>query len=194
MKSKYNSLSEWRKADPKAYNAAFREDKLSEICEQFGWEYKPNNKNVVTKFLSDSIDANKNKTTEVLKRFYEKLKFIIDNDLVIGTKNHGRIISRISVSIFNNITDFKLLYPNFDGYGCYFWDDMYKDGYSYILSIYIEPCEIMKGMIAITIQSDLRNEMDEEYQNVFDEEIIKYNEIVNNFIKASESKDFIFKF
>ena len=46
MKSKYNSLSEWRKADYSAYNSAFRKGTLPEICKQFGWYYKSDkNKN-----------------------------------------------------------------------------------------------------------------------------------------------------
>ncbi len=37
-KSKYSSLSEWRKADPNAYAAAYRRGMLIKIAEHFGWE------------------------------------------------------------------------------------------------------------------------------------------------------------
>jgi hypothetical protein len=39
-KSKYKSLSEWHKADPKAYNQASKKGLLNEICETFGWRKK----------------------------------------------------------------------------------------------------------------------------------------------------------
>ena len=38
MKSKYKTLSEWRKAEPKSYNAAKKLDILDKICETFGWK------------------------------------------------------------------------------------------------------------------------------------------------------------
>jgi hypothetical protein len=37
-KSIYNSLSEWRNADLKTYNSAYRRGYLDDICEHFGWE------------------------------------------------------------------------------------------------------------------------------------------------------------
>lgn len=40
MKSKYKTISEWKKADPKAYKSAHTRGLLREICEQCGWEYK----------------------------------------------------------------------------------------------------------------------------------------------------------
>ncbi len=40
-KSKYNSLTEWRKANPKAFNAAKKLNLIDEICKRFGWIYKP---------------------------------------------------------------------------------------------------------------------------------------------------------
>ena len=47
MKSKYNSLAEWFKADCNAYNIARNKDLIPKICEAFGWELpkqsKPNN-------------------------------------------------------------------------------------------------------------------------------------------------------
>ena len=41
----YNSLEEWRKAEPVAYKSAFYKGKLEEICEKFGWENKINKPN-----------------------------------------------------------------------------------------------------------------------------------------------------
>jgi hypothetical protein len=38
MESKYKSLSEWNRADPKAYNVAIKSEIIDEICEIFGWE------------------------------------------------------------------------------------------------------------------------------------------------------------
>lgn len=43
IKPIYNSLTEWRKAEPKAWSAAFEKNFINEICEKFGWE-KPKNK------------------------------------------------------------------------------------------------------------------------------------------------------
>jgi hypothetical protein len=37
MKSKYESLPEWKKADPKAYEFARKNNFLDDICENFGW-------------------------------------------------------------------------------------------------------------------------------------------------------------
>jgi hypothetical protein len=51
MESKYNSLIEWRKAEPSAYNSAYRKGNLPEICEQFGWTYKSDIKKNNTLFL-----------------------------------------------------------------------------------------------------------------------------------------------
>lgn len=46
MKSKYKTLSEWRKAEPNAYDTARRNSMLPKICDMFGWELpkeiKPN--------------------------------------------------------------------------------------------------------------------------------------------------------
>jgi len=39
-KSTYKSLSEFKKADPKAYNAIIKAGKLSKICEIYGWKHK----------------------------------------------------------------------------------------------------------------------------------------------------------
>jgi len=39
-KSKYSSLSDWRKAEPKAYAGAKRKGLIDEICKTFGWEQK----------------------------------------------------------------------------------------------------------------------------------------------------------
>jgi hypothetical protein len=39
-KSQYKSLSEWRKAEPKAYDAAYRRQILHMIAENYGWTYK----------------------------------------------------------------------------------------------------------------------------------------------------------
>lgn len=46
MKSKYNSLAEWRKADPSGCESARTKGLIVKICETFGWDYKPilNNK------------------------------------------------------------------------------------------------------------------------------------------------------
>ena len=38
MKSKYNTLTEWRKAEPKAYEFARKSEILDDICQNFGWE------------------------------------------------------------------------------------------------------------------------------------------------------------
>ncbi len=38
MESKYNSLIEWRKAEPKIYEIARKNSFLNGICETFGWE------------------------------------------------------------------------------------------------------------------------------------------------------------
>ncbi len=38
MKSKYNSFTEWRKADPRAYRKAIELNIIDDICEVFGWE------------------------------------------------------------------------------------------------------------------------------------------------------------
>lgn len=37
MESKYNTLKEWRKSDPKAAIAAKKLNIINEICEMFGW-------------------------------------------------------------------------------------------------------------------------------------------------------------
>ena len=37
---KYNSLAEWKKAEPKAYLAAKNKGLLDEICNLFGWSSK----------------------------------------------------------------------------------------------------------------------------------------------------------
>jgi hypothetical protein len=37
-KSQYKSLSEWRKANPRDYQTAWRKGYLDEICKYFGWE------------------------------------------------------------------------------------------------------------------------------------------------------------
>jgi len=37
MESKYKSLLEWKKADPKAYEFARKNNFLDDICENFGW-------------------------------------------------------------------------------------------------------------------------------------------------------------
>jgi hypothetical protein len=43
MESKYKSLSEWRKADRKAYEIAKKNNLIDDICENFGWEIKKPN-------------------------------------------------------------------------------------------------------------------------------------------------------
>lgn len=54
MTSKFKSLSEWRKADPKAYHAARRNGMLLEISQMFGWEnVKKINVNSEFKVLSN---------------------------------------------------------------------------------------------------------------------------------------------
>ena len=40
LTSKYNSLFEWNKTDPKAVAAAKQKGIINEICQMFGWEYK----------------------------------------------------------------------------------------------------------------------------------------------------------
>lgn len=40
-KSQYKSLKEWKKACPKDYLSAQKQGLLAQICEYFGWEYKP---------------------------------------------------------------------------------------------------------------------------------------------------------
>ena len=40
----YNSLKEWRKAEPIAYQAAINKDAIKMICEKFGWEHIKKNK------------------------------------------------------------------------------------------------------------------------------------------------------
>ncbi len=42
MESKYKSLTDWSKADPKAYNHAYRNGLLKVICDKFNW--RPPNK------------------------------------------------------------------------------------------------------------------------------------------------------
>jgi len=44
-KSIYNSLSYWRRANPKDYQAAYREGCVEELCEHFGWT-QPNKYNI----------------------------------------------------------------------------------------------------------------------------------------------------
>ena len=39
MESKYKSLAEWRKAEPSAYNSAYRKGLIPEICKNFSWYY-----------------------------------------------------------------------------------------------------------------------------------------------------------
>lgn len=39
-KSQYKSLSEWQKANPNAYSAAFRSGMIDDICQKFGWDKK----------------------------------------------------------------------------------------------------------------------------------------------------------
>ena len=68
MKSKYNSLAEWRKAEPSAYNYAYRKGLISEICKNFSWYY----------FDKEEIQKNQIKRFEVdndndLKVFKTKL-------------------------------------------------------------------------------------------------------------------------
>lgn len=46
MKSKFNSLQEWRKSDSKAYEAAKRNNMLEEISEMFGWGFKKRGENI----------------------------------------------------------------------------------------------------------------------------------------------------
>lgn len=36
--SKYKTLTDWKKADPRAYDAAKKQDLIAEICTEFGWE------------------------------------------------------------------------------------------------------------------------------------------------------------
>jgi len=43
MESKYNSFTEWRKVDPKAYRKALELDIIEDICKIFGWK-NPNMK------------------------------------------------------------------------------------------------------------------------------------------------------
>ena len=42
-KSQYKSLTEWRKEDPKAYEAAYRLNMIAEIAKKFGWSYRVGN-------------------------------------------------------------------------------------------------------------------------------------------------------
>jgi hypothetical protein len=42
--AKYNNRLEWKKAEPKAYSAAFDKGIIDEICEIFGWEKPPKSK------------------------------------------------------------------------------------------------------------------------------------------------------
>jgi len=190
MESKFNSLSEWRKAEPNAYNSAFRKGNLHDICEQFGWVYIPTRKIKVI----DKKELIKNNSNIILKRFYEKLKFVIDNDLVVGITNHEIVTTQYMVTIQISNADMKTNNKDFDGYGAYFWEAMVKDDKSFYLDIEFEPSPILDYLTSLAFQSDLSNLMDEEYQKHFKKEIKKYNEIVDNFIKASKTKEFIFKF
>ena len=194
MKSKYNSLAEWRKSDPSAYNSAFRKGNLPEICEQFGWFYVPITKIKVVDRQDEEIIKNKNNCSIILKRFYEKLKFIIDNELVVGITNHNIIPSKYVITLQICGSEMKANNKNFYGWGSYFWEYMNKDDKSFALSIDFEPSTILDWLTSLVLQSDLNNIMDEEYQKHFKKEVKKYNEIVDNFIKASKSKSFNFKF
>ena len=193
MDSKYNSLSEWRKADPKAYNNAFRKGNLPDICKKFGWFLIPNRKIKIVKELEEIVKV-KNNSNIVLKRFYEKLKFIVDNELVCWITNHPRVISNHEVTLIITENEMKSNNKDFWGIGCYFWDYMDKNDKSFALEIQIGPSNIINPLISLVLKSDLSNNMDEEYQKHFKKEIKKYNEIVDNFIKASKSKSFNFKF
>lgn len=78
MKSKYKTLREWNKSDPKAYKAADRQGLLDEICEMFGWK-RDTKAYYWTKERCLKIALTCEKQTDLYKKYNGCLKAIIRN-------------------------------------------------------------------------------------------------------------------
>jgi len=59
IESKYNSLAEWKGAQPSFYAAASRDGMLLEICETFGWGY--NGRFTTEQFINRAIEVHDDK-------------------------------------------------------------------------------------------------------------------------------------
>lgn len=86
-KPKYNSLREWRKAEPSAYDAAKRKGLLIEICNRLGWEIKGEREKYSEAEILEV--AERCKTFEIFTTKHKKAyKDACDLDIIEKVKEH----------------------------------------------------------------------------------------------------------
>jgi len=147
MESKFNSLAEWRKADPKAYNYAYRNGLLEELCNKFNWYYFEKPKSPEKKFKKIEGD-----NINQLKKFKNKLDSIND---ICGIVDIHMDTESLNIVTPHPINSILLSYDRNDLINCDRFDKLvFLDKY-YFCKVKIKDEHL--GLVDMTIPLSISN-------------------------------------